>query len=77
MQKQPDKPTVQGTIEDALKKLNIITDVKHAGRTDKGVHALNQVISFNTPDFWEISKLQLNLNKILHPHIHIKKIHVC
>jgi len=74
MQKQPDKPTVQGTIENALKKLNITTDIKHAGRTDRGVHALNQVIAFNTPDFWKIDKLQINLNKILHPHIHIKKL---
>jgi tRNA pseudouridine38-40 synthase len=74
MQKQPDKPTVQGTIEEALKKLNITTNVKHAGRTDRGVHALNQVIAFNIPDFWEINKLHLSLNQILHPYIHIKKL---
>ena len=74
MQKQPNKLTVQGSIEDALKKLNIITNVKHAGRTDRGVHALNQVIAFNAPAFWEKDKLLISLNKILHPHIHIKKL---
>ena len=74
MQKQPDKPTIQGEIENALLKLNINPSITHAGRTDRGVHALNQVISFEAPIFWELSKLQTNLNKILHPSIHIKKL---
>jgi len=74
MQKQPDKITVHGTIEKALHKLNIISEVLHAGRTDKGVHAINQVISFNVPDFWNIDKLLTEMNKILHPEIHIKKL---
>jgi len=46
----------------------------HSGRTDKGVHALNQVISFNVPDFWEEEKLKNTLNKILMPEIMIKKL---
>ncbi|GAB6073813.1 tRNA pseudouridine(38-40) synthase TruA [Nautilia lithotrophica] len=75
MQKQPDKLTVQGTIENALKKLNINSEIMHAGRTDRGVHALNQVISFKLPYFWKKEKLLKELNKILHPHIHIKKIY--
>ncbi|WP_457562616.1 tRNA pseudouridine(38-40) synthase TruA [Caminibacter pacificus] len=74
MQKQPGKKTIQGEIEHALTKLNIISEVKHAGRTDRGVHALNQVISFDSPYYWEIEKLQNSLNKILHPYIHIKKL---
>lgn len=74
MQKQPDKKTIQGEIENALKKLNVNSEVLHAGRTDRGVHALNQVISFRSPLFWDIEKLHLNLNKILHPYIHIKKL---
>ena len=64
MQKQPNKLTVQGSIEDALKKLNIITNVKHAGRTDRGVHALNQVIAFNAPAFWEKEWIDLVLQRI-------------
>ena len=46
-QRQPDKKTVQGSLEDALyqfqnKKIN----VTGAGRTDAGVHALGQVANF-------------------------------
>jgi len=74
MQKQPDKITVQGTIEKALKKLNINSPLSHAGRTDKGVHALNQVVSFKSPSFWDKNKLLSELNKILHPYIHIKTL---
>ncbi|ACM92677.1 tRNA pseudouridine synthase A [Nautilia profundicola AmH] len=75
MQKQPDKITVQGSIENALKRLNINSDVLHAGRTDRGVHALNQVVSFKLPSFWNQNKLLTELNKILHPNIHIKKFY--
>jgi tRNA pseudouridine38-40 synthase len=74
MQKQPAKKTVQGTIEEALKKLNINTKVMHAGRTDRGVHALNQVIAFETPDYWNEQKLKNSLNKILKPSIYIKNL---
>ncbi|WP_457560567.1 tRNA pseudouridine(38-40) synthase TruA [Caminibacter sp.] len=74
MQKQPGIKTVQGEIENALEKFNIKSQIEHAGRTDRGVHALNQVISFKIPSFWELKKLQTVLNKILHPYIHIKKI---
>ncbi len=74
MQIQPNKKTVQGEIQKALKRLNINSKITHAGRTDTGVHALNQVISFEIPLFWELNKLQNSLNKILHPYIHIKKI---
>jgi len=75
MQKQPDKTTVQGTLEKALEKLNIHSKILHAGRTDRGVHALNQVVSFKFPCFWDHIKLLNELNKILHPNIHIKKFY--
>ncbi len=74
MQIQPNKPTIQGEIENALKKLNINSKITHAGRTDKGVHALNQVISFKVPEFWEEEKLKNLLNQILFPSIYIKTI---
>jgi len=52
-QVQPDVPTVEGELFKALKKLGIVNDPKKAkysasGRTDKGVHALEQVVAFNT-----------------------------
>lgn len=50
-QLQPDQRTVQGTVEDALKKMTkgqrVI--VEGSGRTDTGVHALGQIIQFDYP----------------------------
>ena len=50
-QMQPDQRTVQGTIEDALKKMTkgkrVV--VQGSGRTDAGVHAIGQVIHFDYP----------------------------
>ena len=52
-QAQPDVKTVEGELLRALSELKIITN-RHeanyiaAGRTDKGVHALGQVIAFDT-----------------------------
>ena len=46
-QLQPDQPTVQGGIEEALSKvLAGEVRVHGASRTDAGVHALGQMISF-------------------------------
>ncbi|MGJ3240590.1 MAG: tRNA pseudouridine(38-40) synthase TruA [Anaerolineae bacterium] len=45
---QPDLPTVQGTLEDALMQIfKQPTRVDAAGRTDTGVHASGQVIAFD------------------------------
>ncbi len=46
-QRQPDSRTVQGVLEDAIRKVTQKRIVVHgAGRTDAGVHALGQVASF-------------------------------
>lgn len=50
---QPDVPTIEEKLFKALKKLRILDDPQEAnyssaGRTDKGVHALGQVIAFDT-----------------------------
>jgi tRNA pseudouridine38-40 synthase len=52
-QVQPDVKTIEGELFRALRELNIINNPHDAnyisaGRTDKGVHALGQVIAFNT-----------------------------
>lgn len=46
--KQPGKPTVQGEVEHALQLLfKREVETTCAGRTDSGVHAIGQVISFH------------------------------
>ena len=47
-QKQPNKPTVQQEIENVLTQLNSNKPViiSASGRTDSGVHALNQKAHF-------------------------------
>lgn len=46
-QRQPDRPTIQETVEHAVERVTQINvPVIGAGRTDAGVHALGQVASF-------------------------------
>jgi len=48
-QSQPDVPNVQDALQDALSRLaGERVDVQTAGRTDTGVHALEQVVHFDT-----------------------------
>ncbi len=76
LQIQPDKKTVIGSIHNALKKIKIYSKVDHAGRTDKGVHALNHIVTFQIPFFWDLEKLKIVLNKILMPEIYFKKLYI-
>jgi tRNA pseudouridine38-40 synthase len=48
-QRQPNGPSIQAAIEDALAQMTQESIVVHgAGRTDAGVHALGQVLHFDT-----------------------------
>lgn len=66
-QKQTSTPqTVTGSIEKALKQLQIDTTIVGSGRTDRGVHATGQVIHFDLPEFWtDTEKLKNILNRRL------------
>jgi tRNA pseudouridine38-40 synthase len=67
--------SVAGTIKKTLQTLNISSELIGSGRTDKDVHASNQVAHLDLPTFWsDLKKLKTTLNNALHPHIHIKKI---
>ncbi|MBO6103540.1 tRNA pseudouridine(38-40) synthase TruA [bacterium] len=74
--KQPYVRTVQDQIEKVLNKLfneqNI--EVVFAGRTDKGVHAINQACSFGiqNPSKYSCKHITFILNKLLPPDIRIK-----
>ena len=76
-QKQNNKVTVQGNIESALSKiLNENIKTTGASRTDRGVHAYSQFISFETSKSLDKDKLLNSLNKLIDESIHIKNIKV-
>ena len=71
-QRQRNVRNVQGYLEDELSKiLNEEIIVKGAGRTDRGVHALYQVVHFETSK--DVSNLKKSLNNVLED-LKIKKI---
>ena len=62
-QRQNDLPTVQGTIEAALAKLEPdVPSIAAAGRTDSGVHATGQVAICDMAKDWEPDRLMGALN---------------
>lgn len=72
---QKSGPTIQGVIEEKLEIiLNQKTRVIGSGRTDAGVHALNQVAHFFTSSKIELESLKRGLNSLLPPDIVIKNL---
>jgi tRNA pseudouridine38-40 synthase len=72
---QNNDPTIQGEIEEKLGIiLNQHTRITGSGRTDAGVHALNQVAHFCTRSKIDLISLQKGLNSLLPPDIVVKKI---
>jgi tRNA pseudouridine38-40 synthase len=63
--------TVQGVLEQALKKLHGGLDVTLfcAGRTDSGVHALAQVAHVDLPKAWGAFELGNAINGNVRPHL--------
>ena len=65
-QRQPDMPTVQQTIEQALTKLlRTPTEIVGAGRTDTGVNASYYVAHFDTDVEVDLQQLHYKLNMML------------
>lgn len=73
---QNNKNTIQGIIEEKLTKINSNNKVKisASGRTDKGVHAINQKAHFILNKEINENKLKNSLNKLLPDDIYIKEI---
>ena len=67
--RQPLVRTVQGVLEEALFKLTGAFETVVAGRTDKGVHAALNVVSFGSSDALHADRLQRSLNRQLAPEI--------
>jgi tRNA pseudouridine38-40 synthase len=63
LQYQPALRTIAGSLESALSRLfHEAVKITAAGRTDAGVHATGQVISFSTEQAFPIERLALALN---------------
>ena len=75
-QRQPDQPTVQGAIEDALTKLlRRTTEIVGAGRTDTGVNASFYVAHLDTAEEIDCDHIAYKLNAMLPQDIAIKRIY--
>ena len=74
-QKQIDFPSIQEEIEIVLSKvLNTETNIQGSGRTDAGVHALNQHFHFEVNKEVDLNRLMYSLNSMLPDDILIKNL---
>lgn len=74
-QRQPKLRTVQGVIEKALYKMSkgISIDVIGSGRTDAGVHAFGQVISFEYPGSLPAENMLKAINSLMPLDVIVKE----
>lgn len=75
-QKQPNvEPTIQGVLESILSRIfNEKIAVVASGRTDRGVHALNQWAHFDLPENAAPTNLQYKLQRMSPDSISIKSL---
>src|ERR1043166_2581264 len=65
-QRQPERRTVQGVVEEALQRLcDAPVSALGSGRTDAGVHARGQAVGVIVPARWESAQLRRALNAVL------------
>ncbi len=74
---QPDVVTVGGTLIDNIATVTGVTvDLSCAGRTDAGVHAWGQVVSFDLPDALttpeSLERLRTSLNRLCAPWVVVR-----
>jgi len=76
-QLQPERPTVQGVLEQALERLTgAPVRVTGAGRTDAGVHARGQVVAFTCSWKHPAVELQRALNAVLPTSVAVRDVGV-
>jgi tRNA pseudouridine38-40 synthase len=61
-QRQPGLPTVQETLEEVLLRAGVRTHLEYAARTDAGVHAIAQVVTFSARAALDPSELRACVN---------------
>jgi tRNA pseudouridine38-40 synthase len=72
---QRDQRTVQGTLGAALAKvLRHDVELAVAGRTDAGVHAWGQVVSFPAIPGLEPTRLRASLNALVGPEVAVREV---
>jgi tRNA pseudouridine38-40 synthase len=70
---QADQRTVAGVLQRALAKvLRTEVDLACAGRTDAGVHAWGQVVSFEAPPGVDVDRIGASLNGMLGPEVVVR-----
>lgn len=77
-QRQCGKRTIQGCIEDVLTKINSnnCVSISSSGRTDAGVHAINQRATFDMSREYNLDKLRNSINKMIDDDIFVKNIKI-
>ena len=76
-QRQSKDRTVQAEFEAVLERLmGRRTRVTGAGRTDAGVHALGQAVSFLGSERWSSDELRRALNALLPREIWVQRVHL-
>ena len=74
-QKLNNHKTVQEELEKALTKINkSLVLVKGAGRTDRGVHAFNQGISFELNITIDVLHLKEAINSLIDKSIYVNEV---
>lgn len=74
--RQAGQRTVQGELERALEPHVGPVETSVAGRTDKGVHATGQVVSFETAVDLDVDRVRRSLNRRLGPEIAVASFSV-
>ncbi len=74
--RQPEVRTVQGELEAASHHHTGPIDTFVAGRTDKGVHASGQVVSFTVAAELDVDRVRRSLNRQLAPAIAVLDVSV-
>jgi tRNA pseudouridine38-40 synthase len=76
-QRQPAGRSVQSEFERVLERLFGRRTVAHAaGRTDAGVHAIGQGVSFSAPAKWDALALRRALNALLPRECWVQSVHL-
>lgn len=74
-QRQPNVESVQGLLEDALFKITgEKVETAAAGRTDKGVHAVGQVVHFDVESNAPLIKFKDGLTHYMRPHVAVVRV---